>query len=164
MPVPLKAGEAIVFNHATLHFSYPNKSETPRLVAIVDLIPEEAKHLHYFGDEDGKVHAYEIGDDFWVDQNPFTLYKAPSNGVDLGIIEFDPPVLTDDDLDRLVAEGRAVSREAQRRGAINPGRAWCHRCGTTEGMEGSPNRWSGNVTMLCAECKAAEPVLAGANA
>jgi len=162
IPVPLKAGEAIVFNHATLHFSYPNKTETPRLVAIVDLIPEEAQHLHYFGDEDGKVHAYEISDDFWVDNSPFTLYEPPSDAHDLGIVDFTPPVLTEDDLDRLVAEGQAVDRAVERRGAINPGRAWCHRCGTTEGMEGKPNRWSGNVTMLCDDCKAAEPVLASA--
>ena len=163
IPVPIKAGEAIVFNHATLHFSYPNRSDEKRLVAIVDLIPNTATHVHYFGDGQGNVDIYEIAEAFWVENSPFTLHEPPPGAQKIGVVEdFTPVSVTDEDLDRLVAEGKAVYHEdPSRKGALNAGRAWCHRCGTTE-MDGSPNRWSGNVTMLCDACKAAEPVLASA--
>lgn len=160
VPCPLKAGEAIVFNHAVMHFSYPNRTETPRLVAIMDLIPSDAQHIHVFGDGEGNVDAYEIDESFWVENNPFTLQEPPPVAQKIGPVDFEPTFLTDELLDELVAEGRAVDHEPERHGALNPGRAWCHRCGTTEGMEGTPGRWSGNVTLLCDDCKAREAELA----
>jgi hypothetical protein len=162
IPMPIKAGEAIVFNHATLHFSYPNKSETPRLVAIMDLIPDEAQHIHVFGDGEGHAEAYAIEDSFWVEQNPFTLTEPPAGAPSLGTVDFETTFLTDEMLDELVAEGRAVDREPERRGALNPAKAWCHRCGTTEGVEGTPGRWSGNITLLCDPCKAHQAELVSA--
>ncbi len=157
VPVPLKAGEAVVFNHATLHFSLPNRTEEPRLVAISDLIPQEAEHLHFFGDGSGHVDAYRIGDEFWVDNNPFTLWKPPLDSQRVGPVDwFEYRELTDEDLDRLVAEGRAVEAEAAPRGAPNAAKAWCHRCGSTDLEIPGPDRWTGNVTLLCGPCKELE--------
>lgn len=160
IPVPLKAGEAIVFNHATLHFSYPNRTEKERLVAITDLIPREAQQIHYFGLPDGSIEAFEIDESFWVDNNPFTLGTPPPAAQSLGIVDFEFVALTEERLDELVANGEAVDHEVERHGALNPGRAWCHRCGTTEGIEESPDRWLGNVTMLCPSCAEKEAELA----
>lgn len=155
-PVPVPRGHAVVFTHAVLHFSFPNRSAEPRMVAITDLIPEEADHLHYFGDGEGHVDAYRIDDSFWTDNSPFTLWKPPPASTKVGRVEFDFQRLTDDDLDRLVAEGRAIQDEASPRGAINAGKSWCHRCGATGFGDRTPDRWMGNVTMLCPSCQEAE--------
>ena len=155
VPVPVTAGTAVVFTHAILHCSFPNRTETPRLVAITDLIPEEAQHLHFFGDGDGNVEAYVIDESFWVENNPFTLHKPPPASQKLGRVDFEHRSLTDEDLDRLVAEGRAIEVDHHPRGAINAGRAWCHRCGEVFDGE-SPDRWIGNVTLLCDDCAVAE--------
>ena len=160
VPCPLKAGEAIVFNHATLHFSYPNRTDKERLVAITDLVPEEAQQIHYFGNPDGTIEAYEIDESFWVDNNPFTLGTPPPAAQSLGIVDFEFVELTEERLEELVANGEAIDREAERHGALNAGRPWCHRCGTSEGIEEAPDRWLGNVTMLCPACAAAESELA----
>ncbi|MEL7207433.1 MAG: phytanoyl-CoA dioxygenase family protein, partial [Actinomycetota bacterium] len=104
VPVPVTAGTAVVFNHATLHFSLPNRSDEPRMVAITDLIPEEAQHLHYFGDDDGNVGVYEIDDAFWVDNSPHTLHKPPDASRRVGTVEYQERALTAEGLDRLVAE------------------------------------------------------------
>ena len=163
VPVPLQPGQAIVFNHATLHFSYPNRTDTKRMVAITDLIPGEAQHLHYFGNPDGTVEAYEIDESFWVDNNPFTLDTPPPKAQSVGVVDwFEFQQLTEARLDELVAEGRAIDHELERHGAPNAGKPWCHRCGTTEGIEESPDRWLGNVTMLCPDCAAAESAYAPA--
>lgn len=156
-PVPVRAGEAVVFNHATLHFSMPNRTDRPRMVAIADLIPEEAEHLHFFGDGDGVVEAFSIDDTFWTSNNPFTLWKPPPRSQCLGPLEQASREFTEEDLDRMVAEGRAIDAEGPHpRGAINPGRAWCHRCGSTDVRASAPDRWIGNVTLLCDACRTAE--------
>jgi hypothetical protein len=155
VPVPVEAGTAIVFTHAILHCSFPNRTDTPRLVAITDLIPEEASHLHYFGDEDGNVDEYVIDESFWVENNPFTLHKPPPAGQRMGRVDFQHRQFTDEDLDALIAEGRAVEVDHGPRGAINAAKPWCHRCGAV--FEGeSPDRWVGNVTLLCDACLEAE--------
>jgi hypothetical protein len=155
-PVPLEPGEGIVFNHATLHFSMPNRSSAPRLVAIADLIPEEAAHLHYFGDGQGNVEAYEIDDDFWTENNPFTLGRAPEGARHVGRVTNEYREMTDDDLDRLLGEGWAIESDRNPRGAINAAKPWCHRCGETDVPLDRPNRWIGNVTLLCGRCADAE--------
>ena len=155
--VPIKAGDAVVFNHATLHFSMPNRTGDRRLVAISDLIPEEAEHLHFFGDGAGNVDVYRIGDEFWVDNSPFTLWKPPPSAQRIGPVDwFTFRELTDHDLDQLVAEGRATETPQSPAGAINAGKAWCYRCGSTEVDAGGPDRWVGNVTLLCAPCAEVE--------
>ena len=156
VPLPMKAGEAVIFNHATYHFSYPNRTDVPRLVAATDLMPIEADHLHYVADDDGRVRRYQIDEAFWVENNPFTLYEPPSRAVELGVVDFEFPRLTDQDLDRLVDEGRAVARPPSSLGDINPPEAWCHRCGTTEGVHGQPDALMGNVSLLCTSCEALE--------
>jgi hypothetical protein len=154
-PEPLRAGQAILFNHAILHFSFPNRSGAPRRVAIADLIPEEATHLHYFGDEDGRIGIYEIDDSFWTDNSPFTLWRPPPAAARVGTVEQSAIEVDDALLDRMVAEGRAIESEHGARGAVNAAGAWCHRCGSTE-VDGTPDRLIGNVTLLCAPCAEVE--------
>lgn len=159
-PVAVSAGDAVVFNHAVAHFSLPNRSEHPRLVAITDLIPEEADHLHYFGDGQGNVEAYRIDDTFWTDNSPFTLWKPPPASRSVGRVDFEYHELTDGDLDLFVRDGRAIQDEHSPHGSINAGRSWCHRCGAVGFGESVPDRWMGNVTMLCPDCVEAESRLA----
>lgn len=162
IPVPMKAGEAVIFHHATYHFSFANQSDSFRLVAATDMIPVEAQHLHYVANDKDTVNAYEIEETFWVDNNPFTLRKAPETAK--FVEEIDPstfPQLTDEDLDRLVAEGRAVDHEPVDFGTINPVQPWCHRCGSTEGVDGWIDPLVGNATLLCPRCAAAQARMAG---
>lgn len=155
-PEPLLAGEAIVFNHAVLHFSFPNRTDEPRRVAIADLIPEEAQHLHYFGDDAGGIDVYEIDDSFWTDNSPFTLWRPPPATSKVGKAS-QPAISIDDEfLDAMVAEGRAIDTTSGARGAINAAGAWCHRCGSTDVAGTAPDRWIGNVTLLCEPCRQAE--------
>lgn len=156
-PVPVKAGEAVVFQHSTLHFSLPNKSTRPRLVAITDLIPEEADHTGYFGDGEDGIAAYLLTEDFWVDNSPFNL-RRPDVAHRVSRGPKDARRLTDSDLDLLVADGLAIDSEAHPVGAINAARAWCHRCGATGFDSHVLDRQVGNVTLLCPDCARIEPM------
>ena len=161
VPILLEAGEAVVFDHATLHFSPPNRTDRPRVVAISDLIPEEADHIAYFGGDDGDVYAYRIDDSYWTDNSPFTLWKPPPRSSLLGKVDFEFQTMTDERLDQLVADGLATESGVAPKGALNPAKAWCHRCGEVD-FEGGPttDRWIGNVTVLCAPCRDIEATMA----
>lgn len=50
--VPLKKGDAIVFEHRLIHASPPNNSSNVRLAAVVALIPDEAELIHYYKQPD----------------------------------------------------------------------------------------------------------------
>jgi hypothetical protein len=156
VPVPVRAGTAVVFNHATLHFSLPNRSEARRLVAITDLIPAEAEHLHFFGDGEGRIGVYHIDDSFWTDNNPFTLWKPPPESQRIGWIDATQRSLTDAELDDLVRDGLAIESDVRPHGAPNAAKTWCHRCGSVDIGADAPDRWVGNVTLLCESCREEE--------
>lgn len=159
--VPVRAGDAVVFTHAVVHFSMPNRTERPRLVAITDLIPEEAPHIHYFGNPEGGIDIYRIDDSFWTDNSPFTLWRPPAESQRIGVVEgFEFVALTDTDLDRLVAEGRARDGVDRPAGAPNAAVTWCHRCDAVGFEAPSPDRVMGNVTQLCPSCESVEAAYA----
>ena len=83
-PVPLKAGQAAIFDKRLFHGSYPNKSETSRVSAsCFNLIPESAPlYCCYMESTDaGLVEVYQVPDDFY---NNYILGDKPSgDGVKL---------------------------------------------------------------------------------
>ena len=46
--VPIRKGDAIIFEHRLIHASPENHSEKLRLAAVLALIPEEAEMIHYY--------------------------------------------------------------------------------------------------------------------
>jgi hypothetical protein len=106
--------------------------------------------------------VFAIDEEFWVHQNPFTLLQAPAHLEQVD--EVDPAsfqMLTDDDLDRFVEEGLAIDHEPIGVERINPDVRWCHRCGTSDDVEGYVDPFNGNVTLLCRRCEVAQARMAG---
>ena len=64
--VPLKAGEAILFNHALMHASPPNKTSQPRIAVTYGFVPKKADLYMYYGSADGKVKKYQMPDDMFI--------------------------------------------------------------------------------------------------
>ena len=58
--VPTKEEECILLNHATVHSSWPNLSEQPRVVTILTLVPENAELLHYYSEDGRNIEEYQI--------------------------------------------------------------------------------------------------------
>lgn len=72
MDIPLKAGEAILYNHALLHASPPNNSDKTRTALIFGATHAEAQLLHYYLPEDFYVQRkvrlkkFNIDKDFFL--------------------------------------------------------------------------------------------------
>lgn len=64
IPVPLKAGEAIIFDHALGHASKPNSTNSVRIAATHSLISRNPEKRFYFNNN-GVVEEYIGEDDFY---------------------------------------------------------------------------------------------------
>lgn len=65
--VPLKAGQAIIFNQALLHASPPNRSMKTRIALGLVMVPNEATIFHYFLDKENKeINRIEANKEFFM--------------------------------------------------------------------------------------------------
>ncbi|MBL4585550.1 MAG: phytanoyl-CoA dioxygenase family protein, partial [Flavobacteriales bacterium] len=63
--VNLKVGEAILFNHALMHASPPNLSNTPRVAVTFGFVPKEVSLCMYYN-KDGNVQKYKMPQDMFI--------------------------------------------------------------------------------------------------
>jgi hypothetical protein len=73
--LPIKAGQAVIYNHRLLHFSPPNNSDETRLAVNLSLVPEGARVIHYTVPEgQEKIHKFEVdGFDFFIQYDNFQM-------------------------------------------------------------------------------------------
>ena len=76
----LKAGQVLIYNHKTLHFSMPNFSAAERVAINLVCVPNEAKLVHYARLKDNKAISYfePSGTEFYLDYELFGVPKEPS--------------------------------------------------------------------------------------
>ncbi|MCF8256213.1 MAG: phytanoyl-CoA dioxygenase family protein [Flavobacteriales bacterium] len=65
VPLHMKAGQALIYDHRLFHASDPNLTDELRVAAVFGIIPDEAKMFYYFG-RDGKVEVYESSVEFFM--------------------------------------------------------------------------------------------------
>jgi hypothetical protein len=77
--LPMKAGDAIIYNHALLHYSPPNKSSSIRPAVNLSLAPANAPLIHYCIPEGSKeIEMYQVTDsNFFIHYNHF---QRPETG------------------------------------------------------------------------------------
>jgi len=86
--IPVRAGDAVVFDNGLVHCSYPNHTDRPRVVAAVALRPVGAPLVH-FRRVDGGTDAerYDVDADWFLDALPVELLAAAP---DLRVVEVVP--------------------------------------------------------------------------
>lgn len=77
--LPTKAGSAIVYDHALLHFSPPNQSAKIRPALNLSLVPQEAEIIHYCIPEGAsEIEVYKVENpQFYIHYNNF---QRPETG------------------------------------------------------------------------------------
>ena len=80
--INLKAGEALVFNHRTIHSSSPNKLKAIRPAIGICFAPAEGKMIHYCRNPKTQdtVFKYEVDRDFYNLYNDSKLSELFSKG------------------------------------------------------------------------------------
>jgi ectoine hydroxylase-related dioxygenase (phytanoyl-CoA dioxygenase family) len=65
--IPLRAGEAVLYDHATIHRSTPNRSPRTRVAAMLGLVPDGAEPVHYHRLDDGSIEVRRADADFYLE-------------------------------------------------------------------------------------------------
>ncbi len=87
--IPMKAGDAIIYNHSLLHYSPPNKTKIARPALNLSIVPDTAPWRHYCKpDCTDEIEVYSVPDSsFYIRYNNFqrpetgTLIKRLPNNV-----------------------------------------------------------------------------------
>jgi ectoine hydroxylase-related dioxygenase (phytanoyl-CoA dioxygenase family) len=77
--MPMKAGDAIIYNHRLLHYSHPNKSNAVRPAINLSLAPVGAKIIHYCMPEGtNEILLYHVpSSNFYIQ---YTHFQTPQTG------------------------------------------------------------------------------------
>lgn len=89
--IPLKKGDAVVFDHRLLHCSPVNNTDMLRLAAVLALIPEEADLIHYFRHPDNhrELEMLLLRDGDFHMLNFFDSNNKPKHIKSLGFVPAD---------------------------------------------------------------------------
>lgn len=92
LPLAMKAGDALIFNHQLVHDSKSNATTETRVAAVMALLPAEAPLCHYYRQPGSDtIDLYELREDFLV-TNDFTNYShAPLNSTLVKSIPYRDP-------------------------------------------------------------------------
>ncbi len=66
-PLRLRAGEAVLYDHALIHLSGPNHGDVPRVAVACPLVPTEAATRYAIPVSDAEARVVEIDEDFFLD-------------------------------------------------------------------------------------------------
>jgi hypothetical protein len=78
--LPMKAGDAIIYDHALLHYSLPNKSDKVRPAINLSMAPAAAAPWTHFCQPEGanEIEVYDVSDtDFYL---RYTHFQRPETG------------------------------------------------------------------------------------
>ncbi|HLP19106.1 MAG TPA: phytanoyl-CoA dioxygenase family protein [Chitinophagales bacterium] len=101
----LKAGEAVFFDQSIIHYSDANLSDDVRIVTNTYFTHKDADfRIAYWNKDFGnKVELFEEDDSFMTDFEQFghNIHDKPKVGKSLGLVDYNFPKLTEDQLQQL---------------------------------------------------------------
>jgi ectoine hydroxylase-related dioxygenase (phytanoyl-CoA dioxygenase family) len=98
--IPVRAGQAIVLNHAVIHASGPNNTDRERLAVAYGLIPSSASLLYYHKNEKGRIEKYDMPDTFFQDY--YNIGERPLFGTLVGEFDYHVPHISTNKIAQLI--------------------------------------------------------------
>ncbi len=111
----MKAGEALIYDHALLHASAINQTDEPRIAVVFGIISEKAEMRYYYM-ENGKVAEYESSVEFFFRND---ILKGPSGLKKIKDIDYNFPVVSEEQFDEIYFGTRT---KANQTGTSNAGK------------------------------------------
>jgi hypothetical protein len=121
--VPMKAGQALLFDHRLIHGSSTNTSARPRIALALPLVPAEVAPVHYVGDSDAPeapVRQVEVDQEFWHEHRVDPSIGRDPNiesliaGRPTHLVPPTPPITTEDVRSLAPSAGGRLSRLLRR--------------------------------------------------
>ena len=112
-PYYLKAGQAMIFDQSIIHFSPPNESDEIRIVSNVYFTHKDARFVICYHDKENpewknKVELFEQDSTFMTHYQQFgaNIYERPQMGKSLGVVSYDFPELSIEELENRFGKKR----------------------------------------------------------
>jgi hypothetical protein len=99
-PLYLKAGEALIYDHALLHASKANCSSESRIAVASGVMPSSA-NMYFYWNNNGEIEQYESNTDFFMTQN---IFEGPTGLKKVAELEYDFPVVEEEGFYRFIGK------------------------------------------------------------
>ena len=99
VPLFMKKGEALIYDHRLLHASGENSSDEIRLAAVYGIIPDKGNMRYYHKADEKTVEVFESNPEFFLFGN---IFEGPKGLKSLGKFEHDFPEVTTDQFNHLL--------------------------------------------------------------
>ncbi len=96
-PLPMKAGEALFYDHALLHGSPANKSDKVRVGIVCGVVSKNSEMQLYF-QKNNAIEIYNLDEQFFLDKNPM---NGPDGLKLIGNVEEPQSILTKEEFEDL---------------------------------------------------------------
>jgi len=113
--VPLRPGQAILFDNALLHCSFANVSDEPRMTAVSTVAPNAASVRYYEWVGDGRLEYYALDPSFFFDSVAGELEWAKPEGLPLlgtDHVDMTPPSMRE--VEAVIGRGPGTCRHEGR--------------------------------------------------
>lgn len=116
-PIPMKAGQGIVFDDGLIHWSPNNKSDTPRIGIQILCIPKDSTPAYWYFDPSHpeRFELIEADTDFWLKTPVHELMQRNPQWVSLGYAENKNRFITEEEFVQLLKDGDRIRHELSER-------------------------------------------------
>jgi hypothetical protein len=111
-PLPMKAGDCVVFDDALIHWSATNDSDKPRIAMQILCVPKDAQPVFFFCDPKQPSHfeLIEVDDSFYLETPVRDLAARQPQWKRIGFIENRNRYLTESEFIELLKNGDEIRR------------------------------------------------------
>jgi hypothetical protein len=120
--IPVKAGDALIFDDSLIHWSATNKAETPRYAIQILCVPKDATPVFFYQDKDktDQWEVLEVDSDFFIEHTILDFLTRPAELKSLGVIPNENRILTEAEFAEKLDQGPDRRRSIYFPGAEEP--------------------------------------------
>lgn len=111
VPIPVRAGEAIVFDDSLVHWSSENHSDRPRRAVQIEAVPAEVRPVLYHLDETGPApqwELFELDPSFFIEHSIDQVIGRPTGLERVATASFENRVIDEAEFVELVTKGVGI--------------------------------------------------------
>jgi hypothetical protein len=109
-PVPMRAGEGIIFDDGLIHWSRRNDSDRSRIAIQILCIPEDATPTFYFKESEERFELIYADSEFFLEHNVADLLTRQPHWKSVGFVPNRNRQLTEEEFADLLRNGNEIRR------------------------------------------------------
>ena len=112
-PIPVNAGEALIFDDALIHWSAPNESDHARIAIQILCVPADAHPVYFFFDPafPDRFEKIAVDREFFIETNASDLIKRNPAWRSLGFVPNHNAYPTESEFASLLAHGNEIRKK-----------------------------------------------------